>query len=113
MEKLIEENPAAAEWLPENKPDGSGIGANYVDAFLKPLNCELEDELRLACKRRGLKITVSVGDRKGEAILRRIEHGPDVKCHPPRRADRGIRPGRRKVRARRRQHPGGILSIFF
>ena len=80
MEKVIEENPAAAEWLPENKPDGSGIGANYVDAFLKPLNCELEDELRLACKRRGLKITVSVGDRKGEAILRRIDHGPDVKA---------------------------------
>ena len=80
MEKVIEENPAAAEWLPENKPDGSGIGINYVDAFLTPLNCELEDEVRLACKRRGLKITVSVGDRKGEAILRRIENGPDVRA---------------------------------
>ena len=80
MEKVIEENLAAAEWLPENKPDGSGIGVNYVDAFLKPLNCELEDEVRLACKRRGLKITVSVGDRKGEAILRRIENGPDVRA---------------------------------
>ena len=80
MEKVFEENPAAAEWLPENKPDGSGIGVNYVDAFLKPLNCELEDEVRLACKRRGLKITVSVGDRKGEAILRRIENGPDVRA---------------------------------
>ena len=80
MEKVIKENPVAAEWLPENKPDGSGIGANYVDAFLKPLNGELEGELSLACKRRGLKITVSVGDRKGEAILRRIEHGPDVQA---------------------------------
>ena len=80
MEKVIEENLAAAEWLPENKPDGSGIGVNYVDAFLKPLNCELEDEVRLACKRRGLKITVSLGDRKGEAILRRIENGPDVRA---------------------------------
>ena len=80
MEKVIKENPVAAEWLPENKPDGSGIGVNYVDAFLKPLNCELEDEVRLACKRRGLKITVSVGDRKGEAILRRIENGPDVRA---------------------------------
>jgi len=80
MEKVIMENPVAAEWLPENKPDGSGIGVNYVDAFLKPLNCELEDEVRLACKRRGLKITVSVGDRKGEAILRRIENGPDVRA---------------------------------
>ena len=36
--------------------------------------------MRLACKRRGLKITVSVGDRKGEAILRRIENGPDVRA---------------------------------
>ena len=80
MEKVIKENPVAAEWLPENKPDGSGIGANYVDAFLKPFNCELEDEVRLACKRRGLKITVSVGDRKGEAIMRRIENGPDVRA---------------------------------
>ena len=80
MEKVIEENPAASEWLPENKPDGSGIGVNYVDAYLKPLNCELENEVRLACKRRGLKITVSVGDRKGEAILRRIENGPDVRA---------------------------------
>ena len=80
MEKVIEENPAAAEWLPENKPDGSGIGVNYVDAFLKPLNCELEDEVRLACIRRALKIPVSVGDRKGEAILRRIENGPDVRA---------------------------------
>jgi len=80
MEKVIKENPVAAEWLPENKPDGSGIGANYVDAFLKPFNCELEDEVRLACKRRGLKIIVSVGDRKGEAIMRRIENGPDVRA---------------------------------
>ena len=80
MEKVIEENPVAAEWLPENKPDGSGIGANYVDAFLKPLNCELEDALRLACNRRGLKITVSVGARNGDAILRRIAHGPDVRA---------------------------------
>jgi hypothetical protein len=80
MEKVIKENPAAAEWLPENKPDSSGIGANYVDAFLKPLNGELEDEVRRACNRRGLKVGVSLGDRKGEAIRRRIEHGPDVKA---------------------------------
>ena len=63
MEKVIKENPVAAEWLPENKPDGSGIGANYVDAFLKPLNCEQEDELRLACKLSGLNSIGSLGDR--------------------------------------------------
>ena len=80
MEKLFEENSAAAEWLPENKPDGSGIGANYVDAFLKPLNLELDEGVRLACKRRGLKITVNLGESKGEAILRRLEYGPDVRA---------------------------------
>jgi hypothetical protein len=80
MKKTIDENRAANEWLPENKPDGSGIGVNYVDAFLKPLNTQLEGEARLACKRRGLKISVSVGDRKGEAILRRIKNGPDVRA---------------------------------
>ena len=79
MEKLIKVNPAADDWLPENKPDGSGIGANYVDAFLKPLNLELDDWLRLACKRRGLKKTVSLGEKKSEAILRRLEYGPDVR----------------------------------
>ena len=66
-------------FLPANKPDGSGVGANYVDAYLKPLKLTLEDGRKLACKRRGLKLTLSIGERSGEGLLRRIEHGPDEK----------------------------------
>lgn len=65
--------------LPENKTDGSGVGINYADAMLKPVKLTLEDGRKLAFKRRGLKITVSLGDKSGSALLRRIEHGPDVK----------------------------------
>jgi hypothetical protein len=29
------------------------------------------------CKRRGLKIVLAAGPRKGEGLMRRLEHGPD------------------------------------
>lgn len=66
--------------LPDQKPDGSGVGINYADAMLKPLKLTLEDGRRVAFKRRGLKITLSVGDQSGSALLRRIEYGPDVRA---------------------------------
>jgi hypothetical protein len=69
----------ADAFLPSAKPDGSGIGVNYADQILKPLKQTLVDGRKLAAKRRGLKITVSVGERQGEAIMRRIDHGPDEK----------------------------------
>ena len=31
------------------------------------------------CKRRGLKLTLTIKDKKGEGLMRRIEHGPDVR----------------------------------
>jgi len=65
--------------LPERRADGSGVGVNYADAFLKPLKLTLEDGRKVACKRRGLKLTLSIGERSGEGLLRRIAHGPDVK----------------------------------
>ena len=65
--------------LPEQKPDGSGVGINYADAMLKPVKLTLPDGRKLAFKRRGLKITMSLGDKTGSALLRRIEYGPDVK----------------------------------
>lgn len=68
----------AQSLLPEQKPDGSGVGINYADAMLKPVKLTLEDGRKLACKRRGLRITLSVGDRSGSGLLRRLEHGPDV-----------------------------------
>lgn len=72
--------PAAAErWLPENEEDASGIGVNYADAVLKMFKTTLEDGRKIVCTRRGLEVTMRIGDRSGKALLRRIEHGPDVR----------------------------------
>jgi hypothetical protein len=65
--------------LPESKPDGSGIGVNYADQIVKPFKQTLPDGRKLLLKRRGLKLTLAIGDKQGEAIMRRIDHGPDVK----------------------------------
>jgi hypothetical protein len=70
---------AADAFRPSAKPDGSGIGVNYADQILKPLKQTLADGRKLAAKRRGLKLMLSVGERQGEAIMRRLEHGPDEK----------------------------------
>ena len=65
--------------LPEVKPDGSGAGINYADQILKNFKLTLTDGRKMMAKRRGLKITLTIGDRQGEAIMRRMENGPDVK----------------------------------
>ena len=65
--------------LPSVKPDGSGVGVNYADQILKPFKQTLPDGRKLTAKRRGLKITVAIGDKTGEAIMRRLDHGPDEK----------------------------------
>lgn len=65
--------------LPAAKPDGSGVGVNYADQVLKLFKQTLADGRKLTARRRGLKITISIGDKSGEAILRRIDHGPDEK----------------------------------
>jgi len=77
--RISDENVEAEKLIPPTSPDGSGIGVNYVDAYIKPMNMETEDGHRISCKRKGLKILLSVDDKQGEAIMRRIEHGPDVK----------------------------------
>lgn len=69
----------ADEFLPGKKLDGSGVGINYVDAYLKPFKITLEDGRKVLAKRRGIKITLTVGDAKGEGLLRRMVHGPDPK----------------------------------
>ena len=74
----IDEAQAEAQ-LPQAKPDGSGVGVNYADRSLKCFKQTLPDGRKLAAKRRGLKITLSLGDRTGEAIMRRLDHGPDEK----------------------------------
>jgi len=75
--KLCDVNPAAIEKLPQFTGDKSGIGVHYIDAYLKPMNAKLEDGTPVKCKRRGLKITLTAGAKKGEGLVRRLAHGPD------------------------------------
>jgi hypothetical protein len=75
--KICDVNPAAREKLPERTDDRSGIGVHYVDAYIKPMNTKLEDGSAVKCKRRGLRITLALGDAKGEGLMRRLEIGPD------------------------------------
>jgi len=67
-------------YLPAARPDDSGVGVNYADQVLKFFKLTLPDGRKLNARRRGLKITIAIGDAKGDGLLRRIEHGPDVKA---------------------------------
>ena len=75
--KLCDLNPAAPARLPAHTEDKSGIGVHYVDAYLKPMNTKLPDGTAVKCKRRGLKITLTIGAKKGEGLMRRLDKGPD------------------------------------
>jgi hypothetical protein len=77
MIKLCEVNPTARSMLPPATPDKSGIGVHYVDAFLAPMNTALPDGTRVACKRKGLRIALRIGDKKGDGLMRRLTAGPD------------------------------------
>ena len=77
--KLPLDEAQAEPFLPETKSDGSGVGINYADALLKPVKLTLPDGRKVAVKRRGLKITLAIGDKTGEGLLRRLQHGPEVK----------------------------------
>jgi hypothetical protein len=77
MTKLCDINPAAKDKLPPVFAEKSGIGSHYVDAFVKPMNTKLPDGTRVGCKRKGLKITLTVGTKKGEGLLRRLAFGKD------------------------------------
>jgi hypothetical protein len=77
MIKLCDINAAAKEKLPPTFAEKSGIGSHYVDAFLKPINAKLPDGTRVGCKRKGLKITLTVGTKKGEGLMRRLEVSKD------------------------------------
>ena len=72
-------NRAAERLIPPAEPDGSEIGINYADAWLEALETTLPDGRTVSCERYGLQITLQVGEAKGEALLRRLEHGPDVR----------------------------------
>jgi hypothetical protein len=57
--------------------DKSGIGVHYMDAYIKPMNTELEDGVKCVAKRRGNKITVTVGDKTGFGLMRRVDVSAD------------------------------------
>jgi hypothetical protein len=75
--KLCDVNAAALEKLPGHTGDKSGIGVHYVDAYLRPMNAMLEDGTRVKCKRRGLKVTLTIGEKKGDGLMRRLDVSPD------------------------------------
>lgn len=77
MIKICDINEAAKEKLPPNFTEKSGIGVHYTDAFLKPMNTKLPDGTRVSCKRKGLKIMLAVGTKKGEGLMRRIDVSKD------------------------------------
>jgi len=75
--RLCDINAAAVDKLPAKTDDKSGIGVHYVDAYIKPMNVKLADGTVVKCKRRGLKIALSAGTRKGEGLMRRLAVSPD------------------------------------
>ena len=77
MIKLCDINQAAKEKLPPGFRDKSGIGVHYVDAFIAPMNAALPDATRVSCKRKGLRLTLKVGLKKGDGLMRRLDVSPD------------------------------------
>ncbi|HZZ44402.1 MAG TPA: hypothetical protein VFE58_15815 [Tepidisphaeraceae bacterium] len=78
-QKLCDLNLAAPEKLPPTTEDKSNIGVHYIDAYIKPMNAKLEDGTLVKAKRRGLKITLTVGTKKGDGLMRRLQISPDPK----------------------------------
>lgn len=76
-QRLCDVNTAAVGKLPQHTDDKSGIGVHYVDAYVKPMNVKLEDGSVVKCKRRGLKIVLTVGGKKGEGLMRRLTVSAD------------------------------------
>ncbi len=77
MIKLCDINQTAKEKLPPAFTDKSGVGVHYIDAFIKPMNKTLEDGTRISCKRKGLKLTLVAGTKKGEGLMRRLDVSKD------------------------------------
>jgi len=79
MIKLCDLNPAAKEKLPPAFRDKSNIGVHYVDAFIAPMNATLADPAatRVSCKRKGLRLTLRVGTKKGDGLMRRLAVSTD------------------------------------
>ncbi|MCI0698037.1 hypothetical protein L0337_39295 [candidate division KSB1 bacterium] len=77
MIKICDIDQTAKIKLSPEINDKSGIGVHYMDAFIKPMNVKLEDGTRISCKRKGLKIILGVGAKKGEGLMRRLDVSKD------------------------------------
>ena len=77
MIKICDIDQTAKEKLPPVFIDKSGIGVHYTDAFIKPMSVKLDDGTRVSCKRKGLKIMLVVGTKKGEGLMRRLDVSKD------------------------------------
>jgi hypothetical protein len=77
MTKICNIDPGAKTKLPPGFADKSGIGVHYTDAFIKPMNTQLADGTRIACKRKGLRIMLRIGTRKGDGLMRRLDVSRD------------------------------------
>ncbi len=77
MVKICDIDQTAKTKLSPDTNDKSGIGVHYMDAFIKPMNTKLEDGTRISCKRKGLKIILGVGAKKGEGLMRRLDVSKD------------------------------------
>lgn len=77
MIKLCDINPAAKDKLPPAFPDKSGVGVHYMDAYIAPMNAALPDNVRVSCKRKGLRVTLRVGTKKGDGLMRRLQVSKD------------------------------------
>ncbi len=75
--KLCDINATASEKLPPKAEDKSGVGVHYIDAYIKPMNTKLENGTMVKCKRRGLKVTLTAGTKKGDGLMRRLQVSPD------------------------------------
>lgn len=58
--------------LPKSRSDGSRVGVNYADAFGRQLNTTLPDGRSLSYKRRGLQLTLTLGDQSASALMDRL-----------------------------------------
>jgi hypothetical protein len=91
-------------YLPSAKADGSGVGVNYADQVLKLLKQTLPDGRKLVAKRRGLKVSVTIGESSGHSIMRRIEHGPDTRVI----FERALVDAAREAGAQLSREPGAV-----
>lgn len=71
--------PEAETFAAPDFEDDSGVGVRYCDLCIENVRATLPDGRRVVLKRRGLKITLQLGDERADALLRRLEHGPDVR----------------------------------